>query len=142
MPQPIVALIAEASRAGVTIVVSDGTLTVSGPARAAALGRELVARKPEVFAYLAASHWDGTAAVRLMEAADAAVERHGCRGADPRVQDAAAQACEAYRRRDTGALARACAEVARLAASDRGRRTTGPAEGSSEDRGPVDDGGG
>lgn len=76
-----------------------------------------MARKSEVLTHLAASCWDGPAAVRLMEAADAAVERHGCRGADPEIQAAAARVCDAYCRQDADGLLRACAEVAQLAAA-------------------------
>lgn len=59
--------------------------------------------------------WNTPAAVRLMHAADTAVERHGCRGADPAIQAAAGRAAEAYQRRDLAGLTRACDEVAGLA---------------------------
>ncbi|MFO0798976.1 MAG: hypothetical protein U0804_16025 [Gemmataceae bacterium] len=112
------ALIAEATELGVLITIDADRLTVTGPAVAAALGRELVERKAEVLAHLAKlSRWDTAGAVRLMEAADAAVDQNGCRGADPAIQAAVGRACEAYQRHDLAALTLACDEVAALARS-------------------------
>jgi len=111
-------LLAVATEAGLTVAVVHGQLLVKGPKRAADVGRAVLARKAEVFAHLTPPPpvWSVAEALRRM-AADAAVERHGCRGADPLIQAAAACACEAYRQRDADGVARACAEVARLAAS-------------------------
>lgn len=115
--KPAADLVAEARVAGLKLTIEDGKLVVRGPRGQADLGRAVVARKAEVLEYLTRqqSSWDAVAAVRRMEAADAAVELHGCSGADPAVQAAAGRACEAYQRRDADGLARACDEVVALA---------------------------
>lgn len=123
MPSIVELLARLAGVGGSAVPGENGTLAVRVPRTAAALGWELIARKAEVVAHLATpAGWDAGAAIGLMEAADAAVERHSCRRADPLIQAAVVRACGAYRHRDAGELARACAEVALLAASAAGGR--------------------
>ncbi|HYH69594.1 MAG TPA: hypothetical protein VD866_33165, partial [Urbifossiella sp.] len=102
---------------GIRLRVEAGELVVRGPRSRIELGRAVIARKAEVLAHLSAldGRWDATAAVRRMEAADAAVAASGGRGSDAAVQAAVARACEAYRLQDMAGLIRACDEVATLA---------------------------
>ena len=90
-------LVAVAAEAGLTVAVVHGQLVVKGPKRAVEGSRVVPARQAEVFVHLTAAVWDEGATLRRMEAADAAVGRHGCRGADTAVQGAAGRAAEAYR---------------------------------------------
>ncbi|HYH67807.1 MAG TPA: hypothetical protein VD866_24130, partial [Urbifossiella sp.] len=115
--EPVSALVADAVHAGLTLRVEAGELVVRGPRSRIELGRAVIARKAEVLAHLSAldGRWDATAAVRRMEAADAAVAASGGRGSAPAVRAAVARACEAYRLQDMAGLIHACEGVATLA---------------------------
>lgn len=95
----------------------------------------LVARKAELLAHLGspppggAEPWDGREARRLMEAADALVERLGVDGRHPAVAASAAAVASAYRVRDMETLQLAVAEfevAVRRQAADRVRLCRGP----------------
>lgn len=58
---------------GRAVAYTDGRLSVKVPKSAKELGTSVADRTAEVVAYLAA--WDNDTALRLMDAADAAVEK-------------------------------------------------------------------
>ena len=60
---------------------------------------------------LGATAWDTQTALSLMDATDAAVERLGSHGRDPRIQDLAEQAVDAHKRRDLASLTAACSQI-------------------------------
>lgn len=101
-------LLSLADAAGVTLAVDGEQLTVTGPAYAANLGRELVQRKAEVIAHLT---WDSPAAITAMSDADSEVERCGCVGAHPLVQAAVLKLATAYSAHDLPAVRTAAEEV-------------------------------
>ncbi|HEX4610065.1 MAG TPA: hypothetical protein VH092_17865 [Urbifossiella sp.] len=91
------------------VQIVNGQLFVKGPKKAREIGRHVLARKDEVFAYLVATApWSLMVAIRRIEAADAAVERYSCRGAHPKVQLVVAGVCRAFEARHLPALDEAC----------------------------------
>jgi hypothetical protein len=100
----------------------------------------LATRKAELLAHLSEPRlkggqpWDRRVALRLMEAADALVERLGVDGRHPAVAGAAAMITSAYVTRDVKTVRFACAEfeaVVRGLGADRARRAGMPT-GTSE----------
>jgi len=55
--------------------------------------------------------WNTIAAIRLMDAADSAVERFGVSGLDPIIQAAAAGCVDAHRCRSMAVVRSACLEI-------------------------------
>jgi hypothetical protein len=102
-------LLTVATASGLSVQIVHGQLLVKGPKKAADVGRQVLARKDEVLAYLVATPpWEPAAAIRHMETADAAVERYGCRGAHPKVQHVVAGVLRAYEAKHMGALEEVC----------------------------------
>jgi hypothetical protein len=72
--------------------------------------REAIAtNKPALLDVL--TDWDAKEAIRLEFAADGEVERLGCRGNDPEIQEQARRSVEAHRWRDMAGVRAGCARV-------------------------------
>ena len=132
-------LIASLRKRGFRLTVDSGSLRVAPASALTADDREAIRIElPALVAALSPGEpWDQRTALRLMEAADALVERLGVVGSRPEITTAATMVVNAYATRDVETLRFAVAEftviVRRLAASERGCQECKTATSDADD---------
>ncbi len=119
------ALLSGLRRRGFTVRVIDGSISVIPASRLSSADRQAIREcRDNLLAILTpGAPWDTATALRLMNAADALVERLGVDGRHPKVAAAAAVVTSAHATRDMETLRFAVAEftavVRRIAAQNR-----------------------
>ena len=109
----VAVLLSNLARRGFTLRAASGRLSVSPATALTAADREAIReRRNELLAIVSQGEaWNPQVAIRLMDDADALVERLGVDGRDPTITGAAALVCSAYALRDMETVRFACRDL-------------------------------